>query len=42
MPLLDLDRLTAGLSATWTGFLRDWDCAGEPLTPPKRRSTLLA
>jgi Phage integrase, N-terminal SAM-like domain len=25
MPLLDLQRLTLGLSRTWTGFLRDWD-----------------
>ncbi|HWE88900.1 MAG TPA: tyrosine-type recombinase/integrase [Pseudonocardiaceae bacterium] len=25
MPLLDLDKLTAGLTNTWTGFLRDWD-----------------
>src|SRR6266498_408059 len=25
MPLLDLQRLTHGLSRTWTGFLRDWD-----------------
>jgi site-specific recombinase XerD len=25
MPLLDLQKLTAGLSRTWTGFLRDWD-----------------
>ncbi len=25
MPLLDLDRVTVGLSMTWTGFLRDWD-----------------
>ncbi|WP_210569226.1 hypothetical protein [Streptomyces sp. GESEQ-4] len=25
MPLLDLDKLTAGLSTTWSGFLRDWD-----------------
>ena len=25
MPLLDLTKLTAGLSRTWVGFLRDWD-----------------
>ena len=25
MPLLDLTKLTAGLSRTWAGFLRDWD-----------------
>ncbi|MEV0223315.1 hypothetical protein AB0I18_28365, partial [Streptomyces sp. NPDC050704] len=25
MPLLDLDKITAGLSTTWSGFLRDWD-----------------
>jgi integrase/recombinase XerC len=25
MPLLDLQKLTVGLSRTWTGFLRDWD-----------------
>jgi integrase/recombinase XerC len=25
MPLLDLDKITSGLSATWAGFLRDWD-----------------
>ncbi|MEV7341198.1 hypothetical protein [Streptomyces sp. NPDC093544] len=25
MPLLDLDKITAGLSKTWSGFLRDWD-----------------
>jgi integrase/recombinase XerC len=25
MPLLDLHKLTAGLSRTWAGFLRDWD-----------------
>src|SRR2546423_12718746 len=25
MPLLDLQKLTAGLSRTWAGFLRDWD-----------------
>jgi integrase/recombinase XerC len=25
MPLLDLNKLTAGLSLTWAGFLRDWD-----------------
>jgi integrase/recombinase XerC len=25
MPLLDLQKLTAGLSRTWTGYLRDWD-----------------
>jgi integrase/recombinase XerC len=25
MPLLDLHKLTLGLSRTWTGFLRDWD-----------------
>src|SRR4051794_21720723 len=25
MPLLDLQKLTAGLSTTWAGFLRDWD-----------------
>jgi site-specific recombinase XerC len=24
-PLLDLNKLTAGLSRTWAGFLRDWD-----------------
>ncbi|GAA1932372.1 hypothetical protein GCM10009753_77630 [Streptantibioticus ferralitis] len=25
MPLLDLDKITSGLSKTWAGFLRDWD-----------------
>ncbi|MFF7655789.1 phage integrase N-terminal SAM-like domain-containing protein [Streptomyces sp. NPDC007983] len=25
MPLLDLDKITAGVSKTWEGFLRDWD-----------------
>ncbi|MEU6265543.1 tyrosine-type recombinase/integrase [Saccharopolyspora shandongensis] len=25
MPLMDLERLTDGLSTTWTGYLRDWD-----------------
>ncbi|MER5547920.1 hypothetical protein [Streptomyces sp. NPDC002589] len=25
MPLLDLEKMTAGLSKTWAGFLRDWD-----------------
>ncbi len=25
MPLLDLDKITAGLPKTWEGFLRDWD-----------------
>ncbi|GGM83391.1 hypothetical protein GCM10012275_62530 [Longimycelium tulufanense] len=25
MPLLDLDRLTDGLSSVWAGLLRDWD-----------------
>ncbi|MFJ6198265.1 tyrosine-type recombinase/integrase [Micromonospora sp. NPDC092111] len=25
MPLLDLSKLTVGLSRTWAGFLRDWD-----------------
>jgi site-specific recombinase XerD len=25
MPLLDLARLTGGLSRTWAGYLRDWD-----------------
>ncbi|MFE5163667.1 tyrosine-type recombinase/integrase [Streptomyces sp. NPDC056697] len=25
MPLLDLDKITAGLPKTWDGFLRDWD-----------------
>jgi integrase/recombinase XerC len=25
MPLLDLQKLTAGLSRTWAGYLRDWD-----------------
>jgi hypothetical protein len=25
MPLLDLEKMTAGLSRTWSGFLRDWD-----------------
>lgn len=25
MPLLDLDKLTAGLARTWAGYLRDWD-----------------
>jgi len=25
MPQLDLSKLTAGLSGTWAGFLRDWD-----------------
>jgi hypothetical protein len=25
MPLLDLHKLTDGLSRTWAGYLRDWD-----------------
>ncbi len=25
MAVLDLNKLTAGLSTTWAGFLRDWD-----------------
>jgi integrase/recombinase XerC len=25
MPLLDLEKLTAGLSTIWAGYLRDWD-----------------
>lgn len=25
MPLLDLSKLTSGLSRTWAGYLRDWD-----------------
>ncbi|SDG84441.1 Phage integrase, N-terminal SAM-like domain [Lentzea fradiae] len=25
MPLLDLDKITFGLSKTWAGYLRDWD-----------------
>jgi integrase/recombinase XerC len=25
MPLSDLQKLTAGLSPTWSGYLRDWD-----------------
>ncbi|WP_242190110.1 hypothetical protein [Saccharopolyspora soli] len=25
MPLLDLDRLSVGLSTVWAGYLRDWD-----------------
>ncbi|MER7077274.1 Phage integrase, N-terminal SAM-like domain [Saccharopolyspora kobensis] len=25
MPLMDLERLTDGLSVTWAGYLRDWD-----------------
>src|SRR6266536_6051930 len=25
MPLLDLQKLSVGLSRTWAGFLRDWD-----------------
>lgn len=25
MPLLDLDKITTGLSRTWAGYLRDWD-----------------
>lgn len=25
MPLLDLDKITSGLSAAWAGLLRDWD-----------------
>ncbi|MCX2948926.1 hypothetical protein [Lentzea sp. NEAU-D7] len=25
MPLLDLNKLSNGLSETWTGYLRDWD-----------------
>ncbi|MER6122169.1 hypothetical protein ABT173_05650 [Streptomyces sp. NPDC001795] len=25
MPLLDLEKMTAGLSRTWSGYLRDWD-----------------
>ncbi|MBP2473177.1 site-specific recombinase XerD [Crossiella equi] len=36
MPLLDLNKITAGLSKTWTGYLRDWDrtlrSAGRPET----------
>jgi integrase/recombinase XerC len=24
MPLLNLEKMTAGLSKTWSGFLRDW------------------
>ena len=27
MPLLDLDKITTGLSKTWAGYLRDWDRA---------------
>ncbi len=25
LPLLDLQKLTPGLSATWDAYLRDWD-----------------
>ncbi len=25
MPLLDLNKITLGLSKTWAGYLRDWD-----------------
>lgn len=25
MPLLDLDKITTGLSKTWAGFLWDWE-----------------
>jgi hypothetical protein len=25
MPLMDLQKLTVGLSRTWAGYLRDWD-----------------
>ncbi|MGB6161829.1 MAG: phage integrase N-terminal SAM-like domain-containing protein, partial [Pseudonocardiaceae bacterium] len=25
MPLLDLNKITTGLSKRWQGFLRDWD-----------------
>ena len=25
MPLLDLQKLSTGLSRTWAGYLRDWD-----------------
>lgn len=25
MPLLDLDKITTGLSTVWSGYLRDWD-----------------
>lgn len=25
MPLLDLEKMTAGLPKTWSGFPRDWD-----------------
>jgi hypothetical protein len=25
MPLLDLDKITSGLSKTWNGYLHDWD-----------------
>src|SRR5688572_18939215 len=25
MPLLDLQKLSVGLSRTWAGYLRDWD-----------------
>ncbi|EQD82639.1 site-specific recombinase XerD [Saccharopolyspora erythraea NRRL 2338] len=25
MPLMDLERITDGLSVTWAGYLRDWD-----------------
>ncbi|MFE9748365.1 tyrosine-type recombinase/integrase [Saccharothrix saharensis] len=36
MPLLDLDKITTGLSKTWAGYLRDWDrtlrSAGHPET----------
>jgi integrase/recombinase XerC len=36
MPLLDLNKIGAGLSATWVGYLRDWDrtlrSAGHPET----------
>ncbi|PSL52459.1 site-specific recombinase XerD [Saccharothrix carnea] len=36
MPLLDLTKITTGLSKTWAGYLRDWDrtlrSAGHPET----------
>lgn len=25
MPLLDLDKITTGLTTVWSGYLRDWD-----------------
>jgi hypothetical protein len=25
MPFLDIDKMTKGLSRSWSGFLREWD-----------------